>query len=58
MRFSRDITCLDCSYLDICDKVSMICNDDGYADVNDLKSLAFDCSHYYNPKEYDYGKEI
>lgn len=55
MRFSRDITCLDCSYLDICDKVSMICNDDGYADVNDLESLAFDCSHYYNPKEYNYG---
>jgi hypothetical protein len=29
----------------------MAADDDGYVDINELKSLAYDCSHYYNPKE-------
>lgn len=50
MRFDRDKTCLDCSCLDVCERISTLNDDNGYVDVNDLKSLAFDCSHYYNPK--------
>lgn len=51
MKLESRKVCFDCAYFKDCTTVSMAADDDGYVDINELKSLAYDCSHYYNPKE-------